>query len=68
MKAAVSVIIPVHNAGKFIFDTMMSVVAQEFTDWEMILINDHSEDDSVKIIEDFIGCLKEEYEKWVETI
>ncbi|MBQ6967530.1 MAG: glycosyltransferase [Lachnospiraceae bacterium] len=59
MKTSVSVIIPVHNAGKFIYDTMMSVVAQEFTDWEMILINDHSEDDSVKIIEDFIGKRKE---------
>ncbi len=51
----VSVIIPVHNAGKFISDTMMSVVGQEYTDWEMILVNDHSEDDSVKIIRDFIA-------------
>lgn len=57
--AEVSVIIPVHNAGKFIFDTMMSVVGQEYTDWEMILIDDHSEDDSVKIIEDFIALRKE---------
>ncbi|MCR4591313.1 MAG: glycosyltransferase [Lachnospiraceae bacterium] len=56
---AVSVIIPVHNAGKFIFDTMTSVAGQEYADWEMILIDDHSEDDSVKIIKDFIAFRKE---------
>ncbi len=54
----VSVIIPVHNAGKFIFDTMTSVAGQEFSDWEMILVDDHSEDDSVKIINDFIDIRK----------
>lgn len=55
----VSVIIPVHNAGKFIFDTMTSVTGQEYTEWEMILIDDHSEDDSVKIINDFIDIRRE---------
>ncbi len=58
----VSVIIPVHNAGHFIFDTMMSVAVQEYSDWEMILVNDHSEDDSVQIINDFIGLRKERNE------
>ena len=57
--AKVSVIIPVHNAGRFIFDTMMSVASQEYTDWEMILVDDHSEDDSVKIIRDFISIREE---------
>ena len=57
--ATVSVIIPVHNAGKYIFDTMMSVVSQEYTDWEMILVNDHSEDDSVRTIESFITKRKD---------
>ncbi len=36
----------------------MSVVSQEYTDWEMILVNDHSEDDSVNIIRDFIDQRK----------
>ena len=57
--AMVSVVIPVHNAEKFIGDAMMSVVAQEYQDWEMILIDDHSDDGSVRIIEDFIALRRE---------
>ena len=59
MMAMVSVVIPVHNAEKFIGDAMMSVVAQEYQDWEMILIDDHSADGSVRIIEDFIALRRE---------
>ncbi len=55
----VSVVIPVHNAEKYIYDAMMSVVSQRYGDWEMILINDHSEDNSVEIIKDFIHQRKE---------
>ncbi len=55
----ISVIIPVHNAEKYISDTMMSVAVQEYKDWEMILVNDHSEDGSVDVIKDFIAHRKE---------
>ena len=58
----ISVIIPVHNAEKYINDTMMSVAVQKYKDWEMILVNDHSEDGSEGIINDFIAHRKEKGE------
>ncbi len=55
----ISVVVPVHNAGRFICDTINSVISQKYQDWELILVNDHSEDDSVEKIRYFI----EDYEK-----
>ena len=46
----VSVIIPVYNAALFLNETIQSVLAQSFTDFECILIDDASEDGSAKII------------------
>lgn len=41
---AVSVIIPCFNHGKYLEETLRSVQAQTFTDWEMIIVNDGSDD------------------------
>jgi len=41
---AVSVIIPAYNAAPFIGETLNSVFAQTFTDYEVIVINDGSPD------------------------
>ena len=51
----VSIIIPVYNAEKYIAETIRSVLNQSFTDWELILINDCSTDNSVKVIEEYLG-------------
>ncbi|MFN2325723.1 MAG: glycosyltransferase family 2 protein [Gemmatimonadales bacterium] len=40
----VSVIIPAYNAEAFIGDAAQSMAAQTFTDWELIVIDDGSED------------------------
>lgn len=45
----VSVIIPVYNAGKTISMTVDSIRAQTYENWEIILVNDGSTDDSLKI-------------------
>lgn len=47
----VSIIVPVYNAGAYILETMRSVEAQTYTDWELILVDDVSTDDSVAVIE-----------------
>jgi glycosyltransferase involved in cell wall biosynthesis len=49
----VSVLLPVYNAAGFIAQTIESILAQTFTDFELLLINDGSSDESVQIIEQF---------------
>ena len=46
----VSIIIPVYNAEKYIRETLASVINQEYLNWECIIINDGSTDESEKII------------------
>ena len=46
----VSVITPCFNAGPSIKDTIESVINQTFLDWEMLIIDDCSTDNSVEII------------------
>ncbi len=50
----VSIITPCHNSGKFISDTINSVLLQTFSDWEMLITDDCSTDNSVEIIETFV--------------
>ncbi len=53
-----SVIIPVHNKAKYVLNTIQSVINQTYKDFELILINDGSTDDSYDIIEKFCNGLK----------
>lgn len=53
MNNLVSIVTPVYNAEKFISDTIESVQKQSYKNWELILVDDCSTDNSVKIIEEF---------------
>ncbi|WP_298616891.1 glycosyltransferase [uncultured Odoribacter sp.] len=44
-----SIVIPVYNAEKYLEDCVSSVLAQEFTDYEVILVDDGSSDSSPDI-------------------
>ncbi len=48
-----SIVIPVYNKEKFVAKTLKSVLAQTFTDFEIVIINDGSTDESETIIFDF---------------
>lgn len=50
----VSIIIPVYHLEKYIKQTMQCVMDQTFTDWELILVEDNSDDRSGELIEEFI--------------
>ena len=45
----VSIITAMYNAEKYIKDTIESVLSQTYTNWEMIIINDCSHDNSLSI-------------------
>jgi glycosyltransferase involved in cell wall biosynthesis len=47
----VSVIMPYYNAGRFIAQAIESILAQTFTDFEVLLINDGSTDASEEILQ-----------------
>jgi glycosyltransferase involved in cell wall biosynthesis len=50
---AVSVIIPTHNRGWCLREAIDSVLAQEFTDYELIVVDDGSTDDSRTILDSY---------------
>ena len=44
----VSVLIPSYNHGRFIDACISSVIDQDFQDWELVIVDDGSKDDSVR--------------------
>lgn len=53
-KGLVSVVVPVYNAGKWVEDTILSVKSQTYKDWELLLVDDGSTDNSVNIIRGYL--------------
>lgn len=49
MPPVISVIIPAYNAGRFLEETLACVIAQDFKDWELLLIDDGSTDGTAAI-------------------
>lgn len=49
----ISIMMPVYNHAHFVKDALQSVLDQTFTDFELLIINDGSEDDLERIIEYF---------------
>lgn len=50
----VSIIVPVHNAGAYIEKTIETVKAQTYSQWELILVDDCSTDDSRQKIRSYV--------------
>ncbi len=50
MNVEVSIIMPFKNEAKYLEDTLDSILAQSFTDWELLAIDDHSTDTSAEIV------------------
>ncbi len=57
VKGLVSIITPCYNGAKYISETIESVISQNYTNWEMIVIDDGSHDNSAEIVREY--CKKD---------
>jgi glycosyltransferase involved in cell wall biosynthesis len=48
-----SVVMPVHNGGRFLHESIQSIVRQTFSDFEFVILDDCSTDGSSKILRDW---------------
>jgi hypothetical protein len=53
MSPKVTVLMPVYNGNRYLRDSIESVLNQEFTDFELLIIDDCSRDDSVVIVQSY---------------
>lgn len=49
----ISIITPVYNSGKYIGDTIKSVLAQTYSNWEMLIADDCSKDNTEQVVKQF---------------
>ncbi len=50
---ALTVLLPVHNSAEFLAEAIESILSQTFRDFELLLIDDASEDNSIDVIRSF---------------
>lgn len=54
MMGTVSIIMPSYNTGKFIADSIESVLKQTYSDWELLIVDDCSTDETDKVVEPYL--------------
>lgn len=53
MDTLVSIVMPSYNTGKYIAETITSVLAQTYTNWELLIVDDCSTDDTDAVVAGF---------------
>ena len=51
----VSIVTPAYNAAKHIKETIESVLKQTYANWELIIVDDGSNDDTADIVKQFLS-------------
>ena len=55
IKGLVSVIMPTYNCAKFIAETLDSIKAQTYENWEVVIVDDCSKDNTKEIVDAYIA-------------
>lgn len=50
----VSIVMPMHNCERFVGESIESVLAQTYPDWELLIVDDCSKDASVSIVREYM--------------
>ena len=58
----VSVLTPVYNGAKFLRECIESVLNQDYENWEYVLVNNHSTDNSLQIMREYAA--KDDRTNW----
>lgn len=62
MNESITLVITVYNKEKYIEATLTSVLNQSFQDFYLLIIDDHSSDNSIKVIQSFFETHPRQYE------
>ena len=54
MNPLVSIIVPCYNQAQYLPDSLQSVLDQEYTNWECIIVNDGSPDNTEKVAKEWV--------------
>lgn len=57
----VSIVIPLFNKEKFIKQTLQTVINQDYENWECVIVDDGSTDESLSIVKSFVNKTKFSY-------
>ena len=52
-QSLISIITPFKNTAAYLEDCINSILKQSYTNWELLIVDDHSTDNSYKIVETF---------------
>lgn len=63
MNDLVSIITPSYNTAAYIADMIRSVQAQTYTNWELIIVDDNSTDDTDEVVHEFLSDARIKYLK-----
>lgn len=51
----VSIVMPTYNRGSYLYRSINSVIKQSFKNWELIIVDDGSTDDTFEIVNNFLN-------------
>ena len=68
MSTKYSIIVPLYNKAPYVLKALESIVSQIFKDWELIIVDDGSTDDSLNVVNDYIKSAICNHKSSIENI